>query len=285
MARVVKCIKPAAGLEVGKLYEVSCDAYDLVHVGGEHDGHSRDCFEYVRAVYHPREGKWCEIISGGHGTCVTLKSGCSEIFLNHCEGYNVSELPTETPEQHPLTKYTRKSTIGIRPDVMSKYTIGIPFDTLSELAQLELGSNKVTVDDNGDVEYRNGLKAVSRTMGSTRQGVEKYQNEAIKHVLQNRLDGVKHDGDKLKPTLLLDDMPLAIQEMLKVLKHGADKYAEGNWLKVNDGVNRYRNACDRHRLQSSIEEYDSESGFLHLAHEAVNAVMLLELVLRSKEVK
>lgn len=94
--------------------------------------------------------------------------------------------------------------------------------------------------------------------------------------------GIKHDQEKLKPTLLFDDMPLAIQEMLKVLKYGADKYAEGNWLKVDNGESRYRNACDRHRLQSSIEEYDAESGLLHLAHEAVNAVMLLELKLRDK---
>jgi len=224
MARVVKCIKPAAGLEVGKLYEVSCDAYDLIHVGGEHDGHSRDCFEYVRAV-SALPHQWYEVVKRDDETFEYIIPSYGRTW-DHSNNntFTWSELPTETPEQHPLTKYARKSTIGI------------PFERLSQLAQLESG-------------------------------------------------GVKHDGDKLKPTLLLDDMPLAIQEMLKVLKHGADKYAEGNWLKVNDGVNRYRNACDRHRLQSSIEEYDSESGFLHLAHEAVNAVMLLELVLRSKEVK
>lgn len=92
--------------------------------------------------------------------------------------------------------------------------------------------------------------------------------------------GVKHDSGKLKPTLLLDDMPLAIQEILKVLKFGAEKYSEGNWLKVDNGINRYRNAADRHRLESSINKIDDESGLLHLAHEATSILMLLELKLR-----
>lgn len=92
--------------------------------------------------------------------------------------------------------------------------------------------------------------------------------------------GTKLDQGKLKPTLLLDDMPLAIQEILKVLQFGARKYSEGNWLKVDNGISRYRNAADRHRL--AISELDDESGLLHLAHEATSVLMLLELKLREK---
>lgn len=92
--------------------------------------------------------------------------------------------------------------------------------------------------------------------------------------------GTKLDGGKLKPTLLLDDMPLAINEILKVLQFGAEKYSEGNWLKVPNGINRYRNAADRHRL--AIDELDDESGMMHLAHEATSVLMLLELKLREK---
>lgn len=92
--------------------------------------------------------------------------------------------------------------------------------------------------------------------------------------------GTKHDNGKLKPTLLLDDMPLAINEILKVLQFGAEKYSEGNWLKVDNGINRYRNAADRHRL--AIDEFDDESGLLHLAHEATSVLMLLELKLKEK---
>lgn len=92
--------------------------------------------------------------------------------------------------------------------------------------------------------------------------------------------GTKLDSDKVKPSLLLDDMPLAIHEILKVLQFGAKKYSEGNWLKVPNGINRYRNAADRHRL--AIDELDDESGLLHLAHEATSVLMLLELKLREK---
>lgn len=92
--------------------------------------------------------------------------------------------------------------------------------------------------------------------------------------------GTKLDQGKLKPTLLLDDMPLAINEILKVLQFGAEKYSEGNWLKVPNGIGRYRNAADRHRL--AIDELDDESGMMHLAHEATSVLMLLELKLREK---
>lgn len=100
-------------------------------------------------------------------------------------------------------------------------------------------------------------------------------------VLDVTRNGIKHDSGKLKPTLLLDDMPLAIQEVLKVLKFGAEKYSEGNWLKVVNGINRYRNAADRHRL--ACAELDEESQLLHLAHEATSILMLLELKLRGKQ--
>lgn len=93
--------------------------------------------------------------------------------------------------------------------------------------------------------------------------------------------GTKLDSDKVKPSLLLDDMPLAIHEILKVLQFGAKKYSEGNWLKVPNGINRYRNAADRHRL--AIDELDDESGLMHLAHEATSVLMLLELKLKEQQ--
>lgn len=92
--------------------------------------------------------------------------------------------------------------------------------------------------------------------------------------------GTKHDQDKLKPSLLFNDFPHAIEEVLKVLKFGAEKYSEGNWLKVDNGVERYRNAAHRHMLAQ--EEIDDESGLMHLAHEAASVLMLLELKLGEK---
>ncbi|WP_300733784.1 dATP/dGTP diphosphohydrolase domain-containing protein [Pseudomonas sp.] len=102
----------------------------------------------------------------------------------------------------------------------------------------------------------------------------------LSHPRRDLPKGTKLDQGKLKPTLLLDDMPLAINEILKVLQFGAEKYSEGNWLKVPNGIDRYRNAADRHRL--AIDELDDESGMMHLAHEATSILMLLELKLREK---
>lgn len=90
--------------------------------------------------------------------------------------------------------------------------------------------------------------------------------------------GTKHDQEKLKPSLLFNDFPHAIEEVLKVLKFGAEKYSEGNWLKVDNGIERYRNAAHRHMLAQ--EKFDDESGLLHLAHEATSVLMMLELKLR-----
>lgn len=103
-----------------------------------------------------------------------------------------------------------------------------------------------------------------------------YRNKLESHIH----NGTKHDQDKLKPSLLFNDFPHAIEEVLKVLKFGAEKYSEGNWLKVDNGVERYRNAAHRHMLAQ--EEFDDESGLLHLAHEATSVLMLLELKLREK---
>lgn len=101
-----------------------------------------------------------------------------------------------------------------------------------------------------------------------------YRNKLESHIHK----GTKHDQDKLKPSLLFNDFPHAIEEVLKVLKFGTDKYSEGNWLKVDNGVERYRNAAHRHMLAQ--EEFDNESGLLHLAHEATSVLMMLELKLR-----
>lgn len=105
-------------------------------------------------------------------------------------------------------------------------------------------------------------------------------------VLDNRFmvdeeTGIKNDQDKLKPTLLLNDMPLAIKAVLEVLKFGTEKYSEGNWLNVDNGEDRYRNAGLRHLL--AVEEKDSESGLDHLSHAVTSLLMELELKLRREQ--
>lgn len=92
--------------------------------------------------------------------------------------------------------------------------------------------------------------------------------------------GVKHDKDKLKPRLVMQDMARALQAVAAVATYGAHKYTEGGWLDVPDGRDRYTDALYRHLLADNIGVYDHESGLLHLAHAAWNALAILELELR-----
>ena len=55
--------------------------------------------------------------------------------------------------------------------------------------------------------------------------------------------GRKFDGGKLEYGLL---PPLALEETVKVLTFGAQKYERDNWKKVPDSKRRYLDAMERH---------------------------------------
>ena len=94
-------------------------------------------------------------------------------------------------------------------------------------------------------------------------------------------DGIKHDGGKVQPVLVLETMARALQAVCEVGTFGAQKYSADNWLQVADASSRYRNAKHRHMLAAATgETHDPESGLLHAAHEAWNALAVLELQLR-----
>jgi hypothetical protein len=85
--------------------------------------------------------------------------------------------------------------------------------------------------------------------------------------------GVKHDHGKTMAALLRDFSP-ALLQVADVGTFGAQKYARGNWLKVEDAKTRYDDALWRHLLQHGK---DPESGLDHLAHAAWNILALLTL--------
>lgn len=87
-------------------------------------------------------------------------------------------------------------------------------------------------------------------------------------------DGLKHDGGKLR----LDLVPAEIIEAVgAVATHGAEKYGEGNWRKVEP--KRYRAALMRHICAWLRDPYgkDKDSGLPHLYHIACNVAFLLAL--------
>lgn len=105
-------------------------------------------------------------------------------------------------------------------------------------------------------------------------------------VVENAQGGRKADLGKPRYELVPQR---ALAEVVKVLTHGAAKYGDFNYLKVEE--HRYHGAIGRHLAQavgvsldgSEPSETDVDSGLLHLAHVACNALILLEQRLRQDD--
>ena len=86
-------------------------------------------------------------------------------------------------------------------------------------------------------------------------------------------EGKKFDGGKLR----YDLVPFgALEEVIKVLGMGAQKYGDDNWKMVDDLERRYVTAAYRHlgRVMQG-EEFDEESGLPHIAH-AITSLMFVQ---------
>jgi hypothetical protein len=85
-------------------------------------------------------------------------------------------------------------------------------------------------------------------------------------------EGVKHDAEKLDWNLL----PLkTLEAVVRVLMHGAKKYAPDNWKKVQP-ASRYFAAALRHLVDYQAgTKKDEETGESHLAHAIACLVFLL----------
>jgi hypothetical protein len=76
--------------------------------------------------------------------------------------------------------------------------------------------------------------------------------------------GMKHDSGKLDYTLVPWD---GLEDVVKVLEFGANKYSRDNWRKVENAEARYMAAAFRHLVAHNFGEVnDPESGLPHLAH-------------------
>lgn len=109
-----------------------------------------------------------------------------------------------------------------------------------------------------------------------------HSEETDPHGLDSHTPGAKLDAGKAPVRRgVLAYFPRAIEAIALVSQAGAQKYAWKGWEKVDDGVARYGDAADRHTLKAEISgPYDPDSGFLHVAHTAWNALAVLELKLR-----
>ena len=95
--------------------------------------------------------------------------------------------------------------------------------------------------------------------------------------------GAKADKDKPDLDLVLGSFAKALFAIGEIGTVGARKYSENGWLEVSNGSRRYSSAMLRHIfLCKEGEKYDKDSGQLHLAHVAWNALAVLELYLRDQ---
>jgi len=94
------------------------------------------------------------------------------------------------------------------------------------------------------------------------------------------MGGIKADQGKAPLGLLSSD---ALNEMAKVLQYGATKYSPHNW-RGGFKWSRLYDATQRHLTQWNNpyeSSTDSETNLSHLAHAAVNIMMLLEHEVRN----
>lgn len=100
-------------------------------------------------------------------------------------------------------------------------------------------------------------------------------------VAKERGTAVGKDGsgkdDRADGKLRWDLLPLAeIEDIVRVYTEGAKKYADNSWQDIPDGFNRYLGATMRHLVTyTKGERFDSDTGCMHLAQVAWNAIALL----------
>lgn len=93
--------------------------------------------------------------------------------------------------------------------------------------------------------------------------------------------GAKLDAGKNRAGLMLAGFANALDAVAEVTTFGAQKYTPNGWVSVPDGVNRYTDAMQRHFFdEAKGDVLDQDSGLMHAAHLAWNALARLELMLR-----
>jgi len=87
-------------------------------------------------------------------------------------------------------------------------------------------------------------------------------------------DGKKYDEGKLQWHLIRPCWGL-VEDTVKVLMFGAEKYGKYNWMEVRP-LTRYHDAIQRHISKYSMEGewLDKDTGLPHLAHIVTNCLFL-----------
>ena len=87
------------------------------------------------------------------------------------------------------------------------------------------------------------------------------------------MSGKRFNSGKVRIDLIPANAEL---QVAKVFTNGADKYGDNNWEKGMDWTNVIQSMARHFNAIRRGEDYDKESGLLHSAHVAANALMLTE---------
>lgn len=116
--------------------------------------------------------------------------------------------------------------------------------------------------ENVQEEFRN---AFSKIVSDIKDGIDRTTVSETPHFKKN-------DQGKLQWTLMPYEQ---LEEVVRVLMKGAEKYGAGNWKNCDD-INRYKDALMRHVVSyNKGERNDPEDSLPHLAHAICNCLFLM----------
>ena len=97
-------------------------------------------------------------------------------------------------------------------------------------------------------------------------------------------ESVKNDRKDEKPMWEL--LPLEdVEDIVKVYTAGAKKYGPDRWQNLDNGFQRYKAAMLRHLVEyEKGNRIDADTGCMHLAQVAWNAIAMLHLDTQGKGV-
>lgn len=127
------------------------------------------------------------------------------------------------------------------------------------------------------------------SLNSSNNSIETIKNnkpsETTENIQQLHLPGMKYDEGKPNLSLVFGGFNKALLDVGYIGTFGARKYTPNGWKEVDNLYERYSSALLRHMfaaMSSRVKDiYDNETGRLHLAHVAWNALALTEHMLKA----
>jgi len=127
------------------------------------------------------------------------------------------------------------------------------------------------------------------SLNSSNNSTETIKNnkpsETAENIQQLHLPGMKYDQGKPNLSLVFGGFNKALLDVGYIGTFGARKYTPNGWKDVENLYERYSSALLRHMfaaMSTRVKDiYDNETGRLHLAHVAWNALALTEHMLKA----